>query len=196
MIAIPLVIALCLWGGACVSTKSVHYYALQGAAAPANQARPDGPTLLVGTIVAPEELQDSRIRYRAGSNQAGAYEYHRWTERPGSMVRTALIHALRESGKYQHVLEAESSAGGDYLLRGRLEEFEEVDRGAIQTKIALHVELVDRKSNQHVWDRGIDRTEPVDGKSVAGVVESFDRNLRHVAGDTADAIEAFLATRR
>jgi hypothetical protein len=33
---------------------------------------PDGPTILIGTIVTPESLQDARIRYRAGANEAGA----------------------------------------------------------------------------------------------------------------------------
>ena len=51
------------------------------------------------------------------------------------------------------MLESGSSANGDYLLRGKLDEFDEVDQASVQTKISLHVELVDRKTNQNVWDR-------------------------------------------
>ena len=189
------VMAGCLMGLACVSTKPVHYYTLGTPAAPQNQSKPDGLVLLVGNITAPEALQDGRIRYRAGSNEAGAYEYHRWTERPGSMVRNALIRALRESGKYQRVLEASSSTTGDYLLRGRLEEFEEVDHVSIQTRISLHVELVDRRTNQNVWDRTVDREEPVGGKTVADVVQSLDRNLHNVVTETVAAIDKFLFAR-
>ena len=87
--------------------------------APANQTKPDGPTILVGLIATPESLQDGRIRYRAGANETGSYEYHRWTERPGAMVRDSLVRALRASGKYQRVLESSSSAMGDYLVRGK-----------------------------------------------------------------------------
>jgi ABC-type uncharacterized transport system auxiliary subunit len=180
---------------ACVSTKPVHYYALT-ASPPVNQSKPDGVVLLVGNIATPEVLQDSRIRYRSGSNEAGAYEYHRWTERPGLMVRDTLTRALRDSGKYQRVLEAGSSINGDYLLRGKLDEFDEVDQTAIQTKISLRIELVDRKTNQSVWDYTAAREEPVSGKSVPEVVQSLERNLQHVVTEIAEELDKFLSARR
>jgi cholesterol transport system auxiliary component len=195
MISILLAMAGCLVDAGCVSTRPVHYYTLGTAAPPANQGKPDGLILLVGNIATPEALQDGRIRYRAGSNEAGAYEYHRWTERPGSMVRNALMRALRDSGKYQRVEESGSSASGDYLLRGKLDEFDEVDLASIQTKISLHVELVDRKTNQNIWDRTIEREEPVSGKSVVEVVQSLDRNLQHVVTEAAGEIDRFLVSR-
>jgi ABC-type uncharacterized transport system auxiliary subunit len=135
-----LVIAACLADAGCVATRPAHYYTLGPGAPAATQSKPGGFILLVGNIATPEALQDGRIRYRTGSNEAGAYEYHRWTERPGSMVRNALIRALRDSGKYQRVLESGSSVNGDYLLRGKLEEFDEVDGASIRPKISLHVE--------------------------------------------------------
>jgi ABC-type uncharacterized transport system auxiliary subunit len=180
----------------CVSTKPVHYYTLGPSAPPATQGKPDGLILLVGAIATPEALQDGRIRYRTGSNEAGAYEYHRWTERPGSMVRNALIRALRDSGKYQRVLDSGSSINGDYLLRGKLNEFDEVDHASIQTKISLHVELVDLKASQNVWDHILEREEPVNGKSVVEVVQSLDRNLQHVVSEAAGEIDKFLVARR
>ena len=94
------------------------------------------------------------------------------------------------------MLEAGSSVSGDYLLRGKLDEFDEVDRASIRTKISLHLELVDRKSNQHVWDRMVEREEPVNGKSVVEVVQSLDRNLQHMVSETAAEIDKFLAGRR
>ena len=196
LISISLVMAGCLANAGCVSTRPVHYYTLGAAAPPANQGRPDGPVLLVGSIATPEALQDGRIRYRTGSNEAGGYEYHRWTERPGSMVRNALIRALRDSGKYQRVLEAGSSANGDYVVRGKLDEFDEVDRASIQTKISLRVELVDRKTGQNVWDHVVEREEPVSGKSVVEVVQSLDRNLQQVISKIAGEIDKFLAGRK
>ena len=185
-----------LVGASCVATRPVHYYTIQPASPPANQGKPEGLILLVGDIATPEALQDGRIRYRTGSNAAGAYEYHRWTERPGSMVRHSLLRALRASGNYQRVLESSSSADGDYLVRGKLYEFGEVDNASIQTKVSLQVELVDRKTNRNVWDRVVEREEPVSSKSVADVVQSLDRNLQHVVGETAAEIDKFLTAQR
>jgi cholesterol transport system auxiliary component len=196
MISIFLLTAGYMAESACVSTRPVHYYVLQAPPRAANQSKPDGIILLVGNIAAPEVLQDSRIRYRSGSNEAGAYEYHRWTERPGLMVRNALMRALRDSGKYQRVLEAGSSINGDYLLHGKLDEFDEVDQASIQSKISLRVELVDRKTNQNVWDYTAEREEPVSSKSVPEVVQSLDRNLQHVVSEIAAELDKFLAARR
>jgi cholesterol transport system auxiliary component len=193
---ICLMIASGLLGASCVSNKPVHYYTIQLASPAANPAKADGLVLLVGAIATPEILQDGRIRYRSGSNEAGAYEYHRWTERPGSMVRDSLVRALRASGQYQRVLESSSSATGDYLLRGKLSEFGEVDTASIRTRISLQVELLDRKTNLNVWDRVIEREEPVEGKSVADVVQSLDRNLQHVVSESVGQIGKFLEGRR
>jgi cholesterol transport system auxiliary component len=196
IISIFLLTVGCVTESACVSTRPVHYYALQTPPPPANQSKPDGLILLVGNIATPEVLQDSRIRYRSGSNEAGAYEYHRWTERPGLMVRDALMRALRDSGKYQRVLEAGSSIDGNFLLRGKLDEFDEVDQTSIKTKISLRVELVDRKTNQNVWDYTAAREEPVSAKSVPEVVQSLERNLQQVVTEIAGELDKFLSARR
>ena len=196
IISICLVMAGGLVGASCVATRPVHYYTIEPASPPADQAKPDGLILLVGSIATPEALQDGRIRYRTGSNEAGAYEYHRWTERPGSMMRNSLLRALRGSGKYQRVLESTSSATGDYLVRGKLYEFGEVDNVSILTRISLQVELVDKKTNRNVWDRLVEREEPVGGKNVADVVQSLDRNLQQVVRETAAQIDKFLTVRR
>ena len=193
-------ICLAMAGGlvvaSCVATRPVHYYNIEPASPPSNQSKPDGLILLVGNIATPEALQDGRIRYRIGSNEAGAYEYHRWTEQPGSMVRNSLTRALRASGKYQRVLESSSSSNGDYLVRGKLYEFGEVDGASIQTKVSLQVELVNRKTNSNVWDRTVERAEPVSSKSVTEVVQSLDRNLQHVVSETAAEIGKFLTAQR
>ena len=108
------------------------------------------------------------------------------------MVRDSLVRALRASGKYQRVLESSSSATGDYLVRGKLYEFGEVDHAAIQTRISLQVELVDRKTNRDVWDHLAEREEPVNGKTVKEVVESMDQNLQQVIGEVTAGIDKFL----
>jgi len=109
------------------------------------------------------------------------------------MVRNSLLRALQASGKYQRVLESSSSASGDYLVLGKLYEFGEVDKASIQTRISLQVELVDKKTGRNVWDRLVEREEPVDGKSVGDVVQSLDRNLQRVVSETAAEIDTFLA---
>jgi len=146
--------------------------------------------LVIGRITTPEALQDGRIRYRAGSNEVGAYEYHRWTERPAAMVEDLLIQALRASGKFRQVLEANSGPAGDFLIRGRLREFAEVDDPGIQTRVSLRLEMIERKSGAVVWDHDYARDEPVDGKTMKEVVLSMEHNLQQVVVQAASAIDA------
>jgi ABC-type uncharacterized transport system auxiliary subunit len=181
--------ALCVITSACVGGHPIHYYTINRPAA-APSARPDGAVLLIGRITTPEALQDGRIRYRAGSNEVGAYEYHRWTERPAAMVQDLLLQALRASGKFRQVLEASTGAFGDYLVRGRLHEFAEIDDPGIQTRVSLRLEIVDRKSGTLVWEHDYNRDEPVDGKAMKQVVLSMEHNLQQVIGEAASAIEA------
>jgi ABC-type uncharacterized transport system auxiliary subunit len=194
-ISICVVMAGLLVSSSCISTKPVHYYTIEPPSVPVSPNKPEGLVLLIGNIATPEALQDGRIRYRTGSNEAGGYDLHRWTERPGMIVRNSLVRVLRASGKYQRVVESTSAAPGDYLLRGKLLEFDEVDGASIHTRISLQVELVDKKSNLDVWDHLADRKEPVNGKTVADVVQSLDRNLQQVVSDTVAEIDKYLAAK-
>lgn len=192
---IGIVLTLCLLSAACVGGRPTHYYTINHPAATTAASKPDGLVLVVGRIATPEALEDGRIRYRSGSNEVGSYEYHRWTERPGMMVRDLLLHTLRVSGKYRQVQEASSAAGGDYLIRGKLYEFSEVDEPGIQSRVTLHLEMVDRKTGLVVWDRRYHRDEPVSGKTMKDVVTSLDHNLQQVITDAASGIGDFLSSR-
>jgi ABC-type uncharacterized transport system auxiliary subunit len=196
IISTCLLAAICLAAASCVSSKPAQYYTIGPPPGAINQGRPDGPVIVVADIPTPVGLQDGRIRYRIEPNEVGAYEYHRWTERPGTMVRNSLVRALRASGKYQRVLESSSGAGGDYLVTGKLYEFDEVDRGTIQTKVSLQLNLIDKKTGRHVWDHLFEREEPVAAKSVKDVVASLDRNLQQIVGDAVGQIDGFVSARR
>jgi ABC-type uncharacterized transport system auxiliary subunit len=151
-----------------------------------------GPVILVGRIVTPQALQDGRIRYREGSNEAGAYEYHRWADPPGIMVKESLIHVLRASGKYKSVQEAGSSAEGDYVVRGKLLDFSELDGTDIQTRVSLDLELREVKTGRLVWTRMLTHAGQVQAKKVSDVVQSLDRNLQMVLDDAASAMGSYV----
>ena len=185
----PVGVACALLCG-CVGGRPIHYYTINHPAVAVAASKPDGPMLVIGRITTPEALQDGRIRYRAGSNEVGTYEYHRWMERPSAMVQDLLLQALRASGKWRRVMEASSTAESDYLVRGRLREFAEIDDPGIQTRVSLRLELVDFKTGAVIWDRDYNRDAPVDGKTMNEVVLSMEHNLQQVIGEAALAIEA------
>ena len=180
---------------ACVGGRPIHYYAIDRPAITEAAAKPGGIALLVGRISTPEALQDNRILYRAVGNEVGAYEYHRWRERPALIVQDFLLETLRASGKYRQVQEASSAATGDYLIRGKLSEFSEIDGEGIQTRVSLHLELLDRKSGLLVWNRQYSHDEPVNGKKMEEVILSMQHNLQRVIADAASGIDQVLSNR-
>jgi len=173
---------------ACGVGRPVHYYSLSELPPSASDPSPDGPAILVGRIATPQALQDGRVRYRAGANEVGSYEYHRWTDPPGIMVHDALIHSLRASGRYRTVQEAGSSAEGDYILRGKLLEFSEIDSPAVATRVSLDLELREVKTGRLVWNRLLTHDEPSQAKEVRDVVRSLDQNLQQVLKEAAASL--------
>jgi len=189
--SISVAAALLLMSGC--TPHRVQYYQLSANVKPAVPAE-TGPILLVGRIATPQALQDGRIRYHAGSNEVGAYEYHRWTDPPGMLVRESLIHVLRASGKFKSVQEAGSTAEGDYTVRGKLLEFSELDGNGILTRVSLDLELREVKTGRLVWNQLLTHDDPVQAKTVSDVVQSLDRNLQVVLGDASSAIGSYVTT--
>ena len=91
--------------------------------------------------------------------------------------------------------EASTAAPGDYLIRGKLNEFSEIDEPSIHTRVSLRLELLDRRSGLLLWDRQYDHDEPVNGKNMKEVVVSLQDNLHRVIADAASGIEEFLSSR-
>jgi ABC-type uncharacterized transport system auxiliary subunit len=194
-IAAVMLLAVLLQSSGCTPHR-VQYYQLSANVKPAVPAE-TGPVMLVGRIATPQALQDGRIRYHAGSNEVGAYEYHRWTDPPGMLVRESLIHVLRASGKFKSVQEAGSTAEGDYTVRGKLLEFSELDGNGgngIVTRVSLDLELREVKTGRLVWNEVLTHDDPVQAKTVSDVVQSLDRNLQMVLGDAASAIGSYVTT--
>jgi ABC-type uncharacterized transport system auxiliary subunit len=174
------------------ATPKIQYYQLSALPAPPQSAG-TGPVIEVGRIGAAQALQDGRIRYREGANAVGAYERHRWTDPPGNMARQSLIYALRASGKFGSVEESGNAAPAEYLVRGTLLEFAEVDGPeGIRTLVSIDLQLRDIKSGRAVWTRVLTRNEPVDAKKVPDVVRSLDHNLQTVITEAAGDIAAYV----
>jgi ABC-type uncharacterized transport system auxiliary subunit len=191
-VSICAIVLLGLFEAGCLDSRPIHYYTLEGPPSQVTPVAPAGPVVMVGKISMPPGLQDGRIRYRVGANEVGAYQYHRWMERPGTMISESLVYALQASGKCRSVMESGSAVDSDYQLRGELYEFDEVDRETIQTCISLRVDLVDVKTRQVVWGDLVKHEEPVRSKTVQEVVASLDRNLQVVVKETADKLGDFL----
>lgn len=187
-----LALLACFGLSGCATKQHVRYYAINLPPTGAPVFNPSGATLVVGRIELAPALQEGGIRYRSGKTEVGVYENHRWSESPAMAVRDGLIRLLRASGKYQAVSHAGASAGGDFLVRGKLHEFSEIDDPAIHTLIALSLEVYDRKRSRIVWQREFTREEPVSGHKVSDVTDSLDAGTQVLLSEAVAAINAGL----
>jgi ABC-type uncharacterized transport system auxiliary subunit len=164
-------------GGAARPSK-YYQLALPPSPPPATGTEAYPVALLVGRLTAPHLYRDDRIVYRTGGEQMGTYEYHRWAEPPTEMLEAILLRMLRQSGRYQTVQLLRSNSRGDFILRGRLHNFEEIASEPILARVALEIELFEVKSGTTVWSQFYSHDEPVKSKEVPAIVEALDRNVQ------------------
>ena len=187
-----LVALLCAALMGCGTTRPVKYYRIGIPEAATPGSSPSfGVTLKVGNIEAPPLMRDGRILYQAGANEVGAYEYHRWVETPDRIVQNSLVRMLRSSGRYPSVDTPASAAKTDYVILGRIHEFAEVDKPEVFTRISMEIELHDGTTNRTVWSRMYTAEMKVDGKEVADVVQTLDRNLRRGLTEIVGSLEEY-----
>ena len=177
----------------CGAARPSKYYALDLPSSLALAARPGPVTLLIGHFSAPHLYRDDRIVYRTGTTQIGTYEYHRWAEPPADMLEGMLLHVLRMSGKYSSVQRMGSNTRGDYILRGRLHQLEEVSDNGLMARVAFEIELYEQKSGTTVWSRYYSADEPVSGKEVPDVVQAMNRNVKRGIAEVAAGLDQFFA---
>lgn len=180
----------------CGAARPSKFYMMDipESAAPASTPRIQ-TDLLVGRIIAPHLYRDDRIVYRTGSTQLGTYEFHRWAEPPADTIEGLLLRALRSSGYYRSVQSLRSNARGDYILRGRLNELNEVGNGSasVAARVDFDVELYYQKSGTVVWSKRYNSDEPVNGKEVPAVVEALNKNMQRAIDQVVAGLADYFA---
>jgi cholesterol transport system auxiliary component len=188
-------IAACLILSTCGAITPVKYYRLDVVPTSAPAASTTFPvTLILGQITAPDLFRDNRLVYSTGSVQLGTYESQRWAEAPTEMIENMLIESLRASGQYRTVERSSSSARGDYVLRGHLSAFNEVDTPQVAARFSLELELFDRKSGSVVWSQPYSHDEPVGTKNVPSVVEALQTNVRAGLQQLTSSLSQYFAS--
>lgn len=190
-VLLPLAIVGVALLSACGAARPITYYSLDPPAVSPAAQRLD-VSLLVGRVTAPLVYREARILYRTGPNSMGTYEANRWVEPPPSMCEEMLLNTLRRSHRYRSVQELSSNAKGDYIVRGRLERFEQVEGGALQARVWLRMSLYDSKIGHTIWSNVYEQDEPVAAKDLASVVAALNQNLQRGVLQLTSEIDQYL----
>ncbi|HEV2388931.1 MAG TPA: ABC-type transport auxiliary lipoprotein family protein [Candidatus Acidoferrales bacterium] len=184
---------------ACGAGRPTRYYQLSIPAAPAALPSADAypVSLLVERLTAPELYRGADMVYRTGPEELGIYEYHRWAASPAEMLGMILVRRLRESGRYRSVELLRSRATGNYVLRGHLYDFEEVDGPPLVARLSLEIDLEEASTGGTVWSHFYAHDQPVPGKGrgdVSAVVEALDANVEQAIGEITAGLDHYFST--
>ncbi len=180
--------------GGCGSSKPIHYYTVQFPVAPTLSTSSQPVSLVVGRVTGSEIFQDTPIAYRIGANEIGTYQYSRWAEPPVEMLKGKLIRVLRASGDYKSVTELGGASDSEFVVRGRLYNFEEVDSGSIAGLVSMEFDLYNRRSGKVVWTHFYSQSEPVQGKEMSAVIAALDANLDRGLKEVASGLDQYFST--
>jgi len=150
--------------------------------------------LLIGNMSASHLYREDGIVYSRGSQELGTYQYQRWVEAPTEMIEQVLVRELRATGRYLAVQPQRSNTNGDFIIRGRLHDFKEVDGSSILAKVTFELEMRDLKTGATVWTHYYTHEEPVGGKDVPAVVAALDKNVQQGVKEVAASLDQYFAS--
>ena len=104
------------------------------------------------------------------------------------------LDVYKRQGQYRTVERISSSARGDYVLRGRLSAFNEVDTPQVAARFSIELELFERKSGTVVWTQPYSHDEPVSTKNVPAVVEALQTNVRTGLQQLTSSLSQYFAS--
>jgi cholesterol transport system auxiliary component len=190
-----LALALCVLLSNCGSARPVKYFTIQGTPPAIQQSTTTYPvTIVVGHINAPLLYRDDRMVYSNGSVELGSDSYNRWAEQPTEMIESMLVQNLRATGQFRAVQRMSSSGKGEYILRGRLSAFNEVDNPGITARFTIDLELLHAKSGNVVWTFPYTNDQPVPEKSVTAIVLALQTNVRTGLQQATASLVQYFAT--
>lgn len=176
----------------CGAAKPIHYYGLETPSIAPSGGSALPVTLMVGHFTAPNVYRDTRLIYRKGANQMDIYEQQRWAEPPAEMVRDMLLRVLRASGRYRSVHMMGSNVRGDYVLRGRVQHFEEVDAPSLGARVEMETELYDPATGATLWTNHYQQEEAANGTTVPAVVEAINRAVQKGVTEVVASLDQYL----
>ncbi|MEK6711661.1 MAG: ABC-type transport auxiliary lipoprotein family protein [Nitrospinota bacterium] len=162
-------------------------------------ASPGGPALPVTVGVesfrADAVYRTDRIVYRKVPHRVDFYPYERWGARPEEFVTDRLLDHLQASRRFQEVVRATGGSTYDYLVRGRVKRFEEVNSegGKYSAVAQVEVSLVERRTGRVLLQRQFSGSSEAKAKPPQGFVAAMAESLRGLLDEATGEIAAAAA---
>jgi ABC-type uncharacterized transport system auxiliary subunit len=179
----------------CGATRPSKYYELTVPPNTVPTEKPDAVpiTLLLGGLATSHLYREDSIVFGNGGEELGTYGYHRWAEPPAEMVQEVLLRELRASGRYRAIYYRRSSMKGDFALRGRLYDFQEVTGKEMSGRLTMDLEMRDLKTGATVWTHYYTYDEPAASRDVPALVAALDKNVQRACKEFVESLDQYFA---
>jgi ABC-type uncharacterized transport system auxiliary subunit len=173
----------------CGGAHAVHYYTLQmPAPAPVGDPRTNF-VLGVQQFRAAEPLRDDRILYYESPTQLNFYQHHRWDTDPATMLAALVHRELQQTGVFAQVSLAPYLGNVDYILRGQVVSFSELDyQGGVKARVGLGLTLVHVPDHKVEWSAQRQVEKAVQDKGVPGVVNALNAATKQILDEMIPGI--------
>ena len=171
--------ALIILAGCAGAVKYPNYYTLH-VSPPPDPPAPENlhATLAIREFRSPVYLRQGAIVYRTSPDQIGFYNYHRWAMDPREFVTNAVADHVRASGNFSQVKVYDGRPGVDYVLSGRLEEFDEIDYdGGVKVQVVISAQMVSLATGATVWTNSVSEVGTVSQRDVPAVVSAMNGTM-------------------
>lgn len=159
----------------CGRLPRTYYYTLSIPSPPPPNDPKTSFTLGVEHFSSQQMLRGDRIVYYSTPTELNFYEYHRWSADPPSMLSRLAAQQLEEMGIFAAVLLLPSRDPVDFVLRGRVLNFEEVDyEGSTKGRVVLDLKLQRWRDRKVVWSSAHMVERSVEAGGVPGVVAALN----------------------
>jgi len=171
--------ALVILTGCAGKVRYPNYYTLSLPAPPDPPAGEKAHAILaIGEFRAPTYLRQGAIVYKTSPEQIGFYAYDRWATDPRDFVTNAVIERLRASGTFARVQAYDGSRDVNYVLSGRLDQFDEIDyQGSVKVQVAMSAEMTSIATGATVWSNAVSEIGDVNQRDVPAVVSEMNRTM-------------------
>lgn len=150
-------------------------------------------TLAVQSVKGSSSYKQESVMYRQSPYKIGFYPYHKWEAPPVRMVSEELFEAFLESGLFRRVLKTGVGHDVDYLLRGRIKSFEEVDIGDKWfAHVELYMEFVDKREGQVLWRDIVERRTEAEKRNLEAIAKAMSISLGDCINEIMDKVNVSL----
>ena len=102
---------------------------------------------------------------------------------------------LRTKSLFKSVVVQEGNIEAAYVLSGKIERLEEVDRGRdVRAVCTISAQLLDARTRSVVWSHAVSEAVPVESRNMAGVVSSLSAAARMAVDRLVESMKKELAS--